>query len=83
MASRSIRTDVSSNPRARCSATRRDVLIDHPVEVAPQLIEVDRRRAAERCGDLAAGRERRRRIGTSSPTGTPRRVTTNVSPSSS
>jgi hypothetical protein len=44
-------------PVAGDSAVRLDVPIDQPVEVAPQLVDVDPRRAAERCCDLTAGRE--------------------------
>ena len=78
-------TEVSITPRGigGSSATGGGVMVEHRVDVGSELVGCDRGRAGE-CGERGVCADNwRARNGTSSPTGTPFRVTTKASPRSS
>jgi hypothetical protein len=84
MCSSPITTEVSINPIVvPASGTRGGILAGSAVQICPEALSVDRHRALEGAQHRVARHSLWRRTGVSSPTGTPRRVTTKLSPESS
>ena len=76
-------TEVSRSPRGSRSGTRLDVLVDGLVEVGPELVPVHTGAPRNISTTADALTKRCRLSGTSSPTGTPSRVTVKLAPSPS